>query len=69
MTQVSTALAYAQTHLQSVRIVWLDRQPEIVDAVEAVTLCSDRCVSGRIIAAVAQDKKLEDMLNQLIDSE
>lgn len=69
MIQISTVLDYARTHLQGVRIVWLDRQPEIVDAVEAVTLCSDCCVSGRIIAAVAQDKKFEDMLNKLIDGE
>lgn len=34
---------------------------------KAVGLCSDYRVSGRIMGLVAQDKKLEDMLNKLID--
>jgi len=66
---VREALSYARTHMQGVRIVWLDREPEICDGVEAVELCSDPGVSGRIVAAVAQDKKLETLLNKLIDGE
>ncbi len=69
ITLAEKVLCYAQTHLQAVRIVWLDREPEICAGTEAVTLCSDRSVSGRIIAAVAQDKRLERMLNELIDGD
>ncbi len=64
----AAALDYARTHLQGVRIVWLDRGAEIVSAEDAVILCSDRGISGRIIAAVAQDKRFEAMLNRLIDA-
>ena len=38
-------------------------------ATEAVALCSDYGVSGRIVGVVARDKALEDMLNKLLDSE
>ncbi len=64
----AAALDYARTHLQAVRIVWLDREPEIVSAEDAVVLCSDRGVPGRIISAVAQDKRFEAMLNGIIDA-
>jgi len=37
--------------------------------VEAVELCSDPGVSGRIISAVVQDKKLETLLNKLSDGD
>lgn len=60
-------LDYARTHLQAVRVCWVDRQPTECGAVEAVGLCSDYGVSGRIMGVVAQDKKLEEMLNKLID--
>ena len=60
-------LDYARTHLQAVRVCWVDRQPTECGAVEAVELCSDYGVSGRIMGVVAQDKKLEEMLNKLID--
>lgn len=69
MIPTEKAMEYAQSHLQPVRIVWLNKGPEIYDAVAAVELCSNRCVSGCIMAAVAQDKTLEDMLNRLIDGE
>ena len=67
MTNVDKALAYAQTHLQAVRIVWVDRTPTVCNALDAVVLCSDRLVSRCIVAAVAQDKTFEAMLNRLID--
>ncbi len=69
MTLIGETLSYARTHLQPVRIVWLGREPEICTAVEAVELCSDPCVSGNIIAAVAQDRELEKLLNKLIDGD
>ena len=69
MKLTDKALQYAQTHLQAVRICWLDREPTICDAVEAVTLCSDCGVSDRIVGVVAQDKNLESMLHKLIDRE
>ena len=62
------ALNYARTHLQAVRIVWVDREPEIVSAEEAVVLCSDCRAAGRMVVAVAQDKRMEAMLNGLIDA-
>ena len=69
MTLTEKAMQYAQGHLQAVRICWLDRQPIVCGAVEAVTLCSDYCVSGQIVGVVAQDKKLEGMLHRLLDDE
>lgn len=66
---VKESLDYARTHLQAVRIVWVDRPPDTVSAVDAVALCADRGMSGRIVAAVAQEKRFEDMLNKLIDAE
>lgn len=69
MTQREKAMEYARKHLQAVRVCWVDRQPTECGAVEAVKLCADRGVSGRIVGAVAQDKRLEDMLNQLLDDE
>ena len=60
-------LDYARTHLQAVRVCWVDRQPTECGAVEALWLCSDYGVSGIIMGVVAQDKKLEEMLNKLID--
>lgn len=66
---VKESLDYARTHLQAVRIVWVDRAPETLPTVDAVALCADRGVSGRIVAAVAQEKTFEDMLNKLIDAE
>lgn len=63
----AAALDYARTHMQAVRIVWADR--EILSAEDAAVLCSNRMAAGSIIAAVAQDKKLTDMLNRLIDGE
>lgn len=65
----AAALDYARTHMQAVRIVWLDREPEILSAEDAALLCSNRMAAGSIMAAVAQDKKLTDMLNRLIDRE
>lgn len=62
-------MEYARKHLQAVRICWVDQKPTECGAVDAVKLCSDRCVSGRIVGAVAQTKALEDMLNKLIDGE
>lgn len=61
------SLDYARTHRQAVRIVWLDREPEVIPAVKAVELCSDCGVSGRIVRAVAQDERLNDMLGKLLD--
>lgn len=69
MTLEEKAMDYAQKHLQAVRLCWIDRQPTECGAVEAVKLCSDRGVSGRIVGVVAQTKALENMLNSLLDSE
>lgn len=69
MTPTEKAMKYARGHLQAVRVCWIDQQPTECGAVEAVELCSDYRVSGRIVGAVAQDKKLEGMLNKLLDDE
>lgn len=60
---------YARTHPQEVRICWLDRRITVCSAENAVVLCADRGVSGRIIGTVAQNKHLDDMLNKLLDDE
>lgn len=60
-------MEYARKHLQAVRVCWVDRQPTECGAVEAVKLCSDYRVSGRIVSVVARDKALEDVLNKLLD--
>ena len=66
---VRESLGYARGHLQAVRIVWVDRAPQVVGAVGAVELCSNYSVSGHIVAAVAQDKRFEDMLSRPLDDE
>lgn len=69
MTQREKAVEYARKHLQAVRVCWVDQKPTECGAVEAVKLCSDRGVSGRIVGVVARDKGLEDVLNKLVDGE
>lgn len=69
MTPTEKAMEYAKAHLQAVRVCWVDRKPTECGAVEAVELCADRGVSGRIVGVVAQTKPLEDMLNNLLDDE
>lgn len=69
MTPAEKAMEYARKHLQAVRVCWVDQQPMECGAVEAVELCADRGVSGRIVGVVAQTKPLEDMLNKLLDDE
>lgn len=63
------AAIYAREHLQAVRICWLDRQPMVVGAVEAVEMCSNPRVSWNIVGVVAQDKQFEKMLHCLLDAE
>lgn len=63
------AMEYARKHLQAVHVCWVDRQPTECGAVEAVELCADRGVSGRVVGVVARDKTLEDVLNKLLDGE
>lgn len=67
MTPTKKAMEYALQHLQAVRVCWVDRRPTECGAVEAVKLCTNRNVSGRIVGAVAQDKALENTLNNLLD--
>jgi len=62
-------MEYARQHLQAVRVCWVDRRPTECGAVEAVKLCTNRNVSGRIVGVVAQDKALENTLNNLLDGE
>lgn len=69
MTPTEKAMEYARKHLQAVRVCWVDHKPTECGAVEAVELCSDRGVSGRIVGVVAQDKALQDVLNKLLDDE
>lgn len=69
MTLTEQAMEYARTHLQGVRLCWLDKRVSICEAPEAVALCSDLFTARRIVGVVAQDKKLEGMLHRLMDSE
>ena len=69
MTLTEKAMDYARQHLQAVRVCWIDRHPMECGSVEAVELCADYRVSGRIVGVVAQDKALEDMLNKIIDGQ
>lgn len=69
MTIADKARDCARSYYQTVRIVWIDHRATEHGAVEAVELCADCKVSGRIMAAVAQDKALEAMLNKLIDGD
>ena len=69
MRPADRATEYARSHPQQVRVCWLDRKTTLCAAAEAVALCADRGVSGRIVGAVADDKRLEDMLNRLLDDE
>ena len=69
MTPTEKAMEYARKHLQAVRVCWVDWKSTECGAVEAVKLCSDRGVSGRIVGVVARDKALEDVLNKLLDDE
>ncbi len=69
MTPAEKAMEYVRKHLQAVRVGWVDRQPTECGSVEAVELCADRRVSGRIVGVVARDKALEDVLNKLLDDE
>lgn len=63
------AREYAQAHPQPVRVVWVDRRWDLMGADQAAALCADRRVSGRVIAAVARDQRLEGLLNGLLDLE
>lgn len=67
MKMEAKVLSYTKDHPQPVRIVWVNRTSTIYDALEAVTLCSDRAIAGRIVAAEAEDSKLEHLLNGLVD--
>lgn len=69
MTPIEIALEYARTHLQPVRICYINRHTEVCGAVEAVALCTDKPASSQIVGVVAKDSLLTNMLNQLLDSE
>ncbi len=47
----------------------MNRPPEVCDAVEAVEICSNPGISWNIMGIVAQDKRFEAMLNDLLDVE
>ena len=66
-TQVDKARSYAQQHPQTVRLSWLDHRLATSDAESAVELCADPLVAADLMGAVADEKILENLLNQLID--
>ena len=67
--QMEKALLYAGTHPQTVRLSWLDHRLTTSTAESAVELCADPAMAGNIVGAVADDKRLEELLNQIIDGE
>lgn len=69
MTLTGRAREYARQHPQTVRLSWLDHRLTTSDAESAVELCADPLVAADLMGAVADDKTLESLLNQLIDGE
>ena len=69
MTLADKAARYAKQHPQEVTLAWIDNSTRIYDAGKAVRLCAVPRIAACIMGAVAQDKKLEDMLNLLLDGE
>lgn len=61
------ALRYVLAHPQTVRLYWVNHRIAICEASEAVKMCAVPHVAACIVGAVADDKALEDMLNQIID--
>ena len=61
------ALEYARTHLQAVKICWVDKRVSVCSALEAVELCSYAGTAGSIVGVVAQEKPMQVLLEQLID--
>lgn len=69
MTTAERAREYAQQHPQTVRLCWVNHRIALCPAGEAVKMCAVPHVAACIVGAVADDKTLEDLLNQLIDGE
>lgn len=67
--QVDKARSYAQQHPQQIRLSWVDRRLTTHTLADAVELCGNPLEAGNIIGAVAGDRRLEDLLNQLIDGD
>lgn len=69
MDMVNTAREYARQHPQQVQLIWVNRRIALCPASEAVDMCAVPHVAACIVGAVADDKTLENLLNQLIDGE
>lgn len=69
MKLAEQAAQYAREHPQKVTLAWVDNSTRTYPGDKAVKLCADRCVSGHIVGAEAQDKILTSMLNALLDNE
>lgn len=67
MNLADNATQYARQHPQEVTLACVNRSVRTYSAGKAVQLCGTPDVAACIVGAAAQDRRLEDMLNQLID--
>ena len=67
MVLADSAAEYARQHPQTVRLCWANHRIAVCEAIEAVRMCAVPHVAACIVGAVADDKTLEDLLNQIID--
>lgn len=66
---IQAARDYARQHPQTVRLCWVNHRIAVCEAREAVDMCAVPHVAACIVGAVADDKTLEGLLNQIIDGE
>lgn len=69
MTLADKAARYAKQHPQEVTLAWIDNSTRTYTADKAVRLCAVPRIAACIMGAEAQDKPLENMLNQMLDQE
>lgn len=63
------AKRYARAHPQEVMLAWIDGSKRTYDAGKAVCLCEVRRVAACLMGTTCADKKLENLLNEMIDFE
>lgn len=69
MALAEKAAQYVKQHPQQVTLAWVDRTKRTYSADRAVLLCTNRQTAGCIMGALTKDKKLERLLNRLVDGE
>jgi len=69
MTFADKAIRYAKAHPQEVTLAWIDNSKRTYTADKAARLCGVPRVAACVVGAECKDKRLEDMLNNLLDDE